>query len=620
MQTFARILAAIRAWLMTDRRWMWVLPAFVAAALQVAMICETATQPAFAIPLIDAAAYHQQAREILVDNIPREPFWQPPLYPYALALLYSMVGQSLLLVRLVHGMIFAPATALLTFFLARRLLSQGAAMAAALIVALYGPLVFYANQLLPTAAAATLDLAALLCIFRALERPSLARWAGAGVMIGVAGLAVPNALIMAPVAAVAGWRAARRAGGWSRAAAHVGMLALGIIAVLAPVAVRNRIVGGSWTPIATNGGINIFIGNNPRMDVTIATRPGIDWERLEIMPHVQGAVTPAAAECYFWREAGRFIVEHPLDFVLNLARKAWHTMTARELPRNFDLYVMRDYSHVLAPLVWRTKWFAFPFGLLAPFACAGIALYGARRREWTIMALVAILYLGSVALFFPAGRYRAPMIPLLAIFAVAAVTWLARWREQSVRQQVAWGVTLLLTAIAINLPAAFPTNKVDFRAELYNAIGTGLEVRGRRLDALEWYETAIKCDPRMADAHYNRANALANLRRNIEAAAAYREAIRLRPDHDKARVNLGLLFYGQGQIQNAMNEFSMAVAMNPMNPKAHANFAIALYGDGKFEEALEHFRAAAAINPTYLPTYQQVAAEIENRNKGKQPR
>jgi len=594
---------------MANRRWLAVILLVVAMAVQAAFVIETSRQAVFALPLIDSAAYHQQAQAILVDNVPREPFWQPPLYPYWLALVYTVVGTGMTAVRLIHGLLFGGAIALLTFAIARRLMGIVPACIAVLSVMCYGPLVWYLNQLLPVGLAIALDLAAIIFILRAIEHPSAGRWLAAGAAIGAAALAVPNALVLLPVAVGAVWYAARRAGSVRPAFfRNAGLIMLGALVAIAPVTIRNRVVGGAWVPIATNGGINFYIGNNPRIDVTIATRPGIDWDRMELLPHLRGVVPPAAADRFFWNEARRYITDAPGAWFRDLARKVRWLIHAREMPRNLDIYTVREGSWILQALVWRGDWFAVPFGLLAPLALVGFVMYGWRRIEWAVIASFILLYAGSIVCFFPAGRYRAPLIPALAICAVAGVAWL--WRERG--RTIAWsaGLGLLIAGgLAANWPVAMPTDRVSYDADMRNAIGAGVEVRGNRTEALQLYDAAIRADPSFADAHYNRANALTNLRRVPEAIESYRTAIRLRPDHDKARVNLGILLYKQNKIGAALNEFQMAVTMNPVNPKAHMNLGVVLYGNGNYDEALEHFRAAAAINPEYLVQVRQIEAQ-----------
>jgi hypothetical protein len=71
--------------------------------------------------VMDAQRYDALARGILAGGwLPREPFYQAPLYPYLLALVYAACGRSLVAVRLVQALLGA-LTAVLAAVVASRL-------------------------------------------------------------------------------------------------------------------------------------------------------------------------------------------------------------------------------------------------------------------------------------------------------------------------------------------------------------------------------------------------------------------------------------------------------------------------------------------------------------------
>ena len=61
-----------------------------------------------------------------------------------------------------------------------------------------------------------------------------------------------------------------------------------------------------------------------------------------------------------------------------------------------------------------------------------------------------------------------------------------------------------------------------------------------------------------------------------EAAAEFRTAIALRPDHSETHNNLGVVLKAQGQINEAIEEFRRAVALDPANADARRNLAAAI--------------------------------------------
>lgn len=194
---------------MGEGRWMVWAIVLAPVLVQALFVLETAGRPAFAFPLIDSAAYHGQALDILAGRGAREPFWQPPLYPYWLALVYHVVGTGMGAVRFVHGLLGVP-VALLTFAIGCRLATRRVAGVAALLTAVYGPLVFFMGQLLPVGLATVLLLTTLLLALRALERPTGGRWLVCGLALGLTVLAVANALALAVLLAAVAWQAGGR--------------------------------------------------------------------------------------------------------------------------------------------------------------------------------------------------------------------------------------------------------------------------------------------------------------------------------------------------------------------------------------------------------------------------
>lgn len=576
-----------------QRRWFpWVAAGVAALLVQVILVGETAFRAAFAFPLVDSSTYHQLAMALLKGAAPKTPYWQPPLYPWFLAFVYGVFGSSMVVARAAHGLV-GVAGVLLTLALGMRLWGRGIGLAAALGAALCGPLLFFETQLLPVGLAVVLDLALVLLVLRALDRPTGFRWLLAGLALGFAWLAVPNALVMAAVAGPAAWLCG--GGGWKGKAGRASAFVVGALLVMAPVAVRNGLVSGQWVLISSNSGINFYIGNNAHREVTVATRPGLDWERLTQLPYQSGARNAREADRYFWRQAGEYIRRQPGSFLKGLAVKSREFLAAREIPRNLDLYTMREHSVVLRVLTAKWAWFAFPFGLVGPLGLLGLALAWGRGREHRVTAAFVVVYALSVVLFFPTARYRAPLWPYFLIYGASAVVWL--FRRMRVPGAAWWiGVGGLgVAALAVNAPLAAPTDRVRFDAELENALGAAFQVRGNGEAALMRYERALERDPELADASYNKGVLLGGMKRREESMKAYRDVLRLRPDHDKARINLGIALYQNGSLGEAADMLEMATTLSPLNPNAWRNRAIVLGAMGRAEEAQACLQKAAGL-------------------------
>lgn len=78
-----------------------------------------------------------------------------------------------------------------------------------------------------------------------------------------------------------------------------------------------------------------------------------------------------------------------------------------------------------------------------------------------------------------------------------------------------------------------------------------------------------------------------------KAREYYLRALDLRPEDEKARCNLGALYFSQRLIGKALAEFELAIEHNPGSALAHYNLAI-LFADAKiYREAIREWELAA---------------------------
>ena len=173
----------------------------------------------------DAVAYDAWARAIAGgDWFGHEVFYQAPLYPYFLAVVYAVAGPSLLVVRLVQAAL-GGASCVLLAAAGRRFFSRGLGFAAGLVLAFYGPAVFFTGLVHKMALDLFFTTALLYALARAAEdaRP---RWSAlAGVALGCLALTRENALAWLPVLVVwLAWQRARIAGLPRRRFAAVGSI------------------------------------------------------------------------------------------------------------------------------------------------------------------------------------------------------------------------------------------------------------------------------------------------------------------------------------------------------------------------------------------------------------
>jgi 4-amino-4-deoxy-L-arabinose transferase-like glycosyltransferase len=199
-----------RRWLV-ENRWPWVIGTS-ALAVRLLYLLQSSASPLYSHPVVDAQTYSEQAAWLAAGHwlgVGEGPFWQPPLYPCFLGVVRALFPESFFsAARLIQAGLGAGAC-VLVYWLGRRWFAPPVGLLAGGAAALYGPLIYFDGELLPASLATLLNLAGLALLVRAGQRPSLPRYALAGLVFGLAAVTVSTVLVF--VAAAAAWVWWRRA-------------------------------------------------------------------------------------------------------------------------------------------------------------------------------------------------------------------------------------------------------------------------------------------------------------------------------------------------------------------------------------------------------------------------
>ena len=542
--------------------------------------------PFFFAPVVDAHSYVVQARQLVeVSWVGDKPFWQPPLYPYFLALIYAVSGDLYWTPRFIQCLLGAASCALV-FGIGRQVFGIRVGLLAGAMACLYGPSIYFEGELLPTALAVFLNLLLLFILLQSGRRWRQAL--AAGLVQGLAIVAVPNAALLAPCACLWYWKSAERA--VRSKLVWCLLFAAGASAVVGSVTARNWAVSGEFIPLSWNGGVNFYLGNHPDYDRLVGIRPGPEWEALMEQPLAAGQVGYAERSAYFYRQAGDWITSAPGDFVRLLGYKAFLLVRGEEIKRNQDVYFARTYSWLMGVLLWKIHHCAFPFGLLGPLAAVGMVLAWRHRPQAGLLLLCTGAYSASLLLFFITGRYRLPLVPLLLLFAGYALVWLVEQRRD--RQWRLLGIGLafvVLLGIAANAGLRPADPLAD--AEIHFDLGRVQAQRGQYAAAVRSFGTAVQFDPNYLRARHNLGAALAAMKRYDEAEAVYRQALAQAPDDRGLHLNLAALYRATGRYEQAAEHYRRVLAK-----KADAAVFLALgrvyKRMGATERAREAFAAA----------------------------
>lgn len=360
-------------------------------------------------------------------------YYQSPLYPYFLALVFKLTGGGNLIIPRLSQLVIGSFTAVLAFLLGRRIRGEAAGLVAGIIVSLYGPLIMYEAAFLRDGPITFLYTAFLYVLLSTRERPGGLRGLLLGALFGLCLLAKPNIIIMVPVMA---WSLAKAGSAsiprWSAASKRmIAALALGFVLAMGPLWARNATVGAPFFALDKGGPLEYIAGNIPE-----AAPSG-----LEITPRViemsraaQGSTLRAIMDVL------KLYKDRPQEFVRLQFVKTWVFLNGFEVPGNMNYYLEKRYvSFLRLPL--------FTWSLLLGLAALGLFAQRREYKKWLELYLyLALMSLGTIA-FFIVGRFKAPLVPVLAAFAGAGVTWVIGMMRE--RRLASAGMALIAAAAIV---------------------------------------------------------------------------------------------------------------------------------------------------------------------------
>lgn len=554
-----------------------------ALGLRLVHVFQMSAGPLFADPAVDAATYVDHATRLATGHWlgwGEGPFWQPPLYPYILALVKLAFPDAFFYIARIIQALIGAASCLLVYLIGRRAFSPVVGTVAAVAAALYGPSIYFDARLLPTGLATFLILVGLLLLMRAVERPSRLVFLAAGLLLGIASIAVATVLALIPLTAAwlcyRFWDQAGRGRSWG------GNFLLGAALAIAPVTLRNDIVGEDVVLISYNGGVNFYIGNNADYERTHALRPGWEWEALVALPLMEGITRPSAKSGFFYARAFEFIRESPLAYIALMGSKAAQFWRGDEIERNQEIYYWRKYSSILAVTLW--KWgLAFPFGLVSPLALIGLLVY-IRRQGITLPVVFVLGYSLAVVAFFVAARYRVPVVPLLLLFAVYGGRWLyGQWREKTFR--LALWPTVVLGVLVLLANWHLPPMDMRGTAATHNDLGNGYLRQGRREMALLKYQQAVRRDATYWQAWFNLGSMRA-LRGDLQGALPiFQRVLEHHPERADIWSNLAGAYVGLGDYRQATQTLERALRTAPPRPDIYVELLRLYIAQRQYDEA-----------------------------------
>lgn len=352
--------------------------------------------------------YAEKYAAAFFDGGPLPNAYRPPFYPIMLSPIMRFAPSPQWWIAGLHAILAV--SILAAVMRIARLGSANSATIPCLLVAIDPILVFQSGQIMTELLFTALLIWAILPWLH--DQPkSSASTATSGLLVGLAFLTRPT---MAPIFAAVGLSLMiRRRFGDCRAWLTAALVAL---AVALPWAIRNKVTEGELIFTTTHGGYTLWLANNPSFH-EVEVVGGRNWavsdefEKWQANSQLLTARTDGVSRDWRFRElAFDWIRANPED----AARSAGYRLSM------FWGLKPRSGPESLRPVI------GLFYVVLFSLAALGWLVTRSWQGPWLTATLVVVALSLVHTVYWSNMRFRAPIEPLLAIWAAAGIEWIVR--------------------------------------------------------------------------------------------------------------------------------------------------------------------------------------------------
>jgi tetratricopeptide (TPR) repeat protein len=542
--------------------------------------------PLFYHPNLDALFHHNWARDILKGNY--------------------KIGSSSIAFAIYCQHFLGALNTVLVYLLSRQFFPSKISALAGFIAVLYWPLIFFEGDLLVVTLAVFFDLLLLLSLALAVKRASVGFFVLSGILFGLAAITRPSILVLIPIIPLVFYLvrklpfeeakdspdkkqdSSRKILGWKIRSTVV---MAGLLVVVVPVLIRNYVIGRDFVPIASQGGVNFYIGNNPQSNGSRAVVPGAPADltgtyrgAIELAEKETGRpMKPSEVSNYYLKKGLGFIFDSPASAAKLFMKKLYLFWAGVERSNNkYIQFFWRRYGLGRIPLPG--------FWLVGPLALLGGMLLWRRRRELSLLYLFVVSYMVGVVLFFVNARFRLPVTPVLMIFSAYSLYYL----YSALRSKDPGFGKALLVLVLLEFPVnydfiAFRGVRAIDEAITYHELGNAFMQMGNKAAALNEYEKA----------------------RGVQEKYPTRAYLTFSDDID---YRLGLLYREKGELSKAIEALKRIGGKDEAAMHARNMLADCYLKKGMLDDAIQTYIEVQKISPDDVQS--RIGLAVAYRMKG----
>ena len=582
----------------------------------------SSNNPLFDPPVSDAKVYFDWAKEITSGQIKEGVFYMSPFYPYLIAGIFKLFGESVSSVVIVQHAV-GIINLFLIFIISKRVFGQKAAFVALILAALHAPLVFYESKfLLPTFTVLFYLLSLLLLLYQESEKPKFLLSFLTGLVIGIAVIHRPNILLFVPF--VLAWFFILHKSSLKPAFILCVLLLIGIALPVSPVTIHNYKASGEFILLTANTGINFYYGANKDAAPTFTRRESvsdsIEQEEEKAREKAETAMgrelSPKEISSYWMKRGFDEITGDFGKWFSYEINKLYWSINTYEIANNYNL----PFEKRSVPIL---KVFFIPFGVMSLLGFLGIVI--APKKDHKVLLLLFYLlslFIGLMA-FTVVSRFRIPLTIILSGFAgYGIIEYISLLKARNFNIEASKKYLLAtIVIVVLAFPTLYPYRKNTNPASTYHTLGILAFREGKYEKAIEYQRLAIRTYPPYADAYNNIGSCYKSMGDLDKAIENYDLASDSNPKYAESRFNAGLVYTQKEDFPNAIKKFEKAIEINPKYIKAKAYLAFALFNSGRQNEAIVISKELVQLfpeNAVYhhdLGLMQSLVGDLENARK-----
>ena len=558
---------------------------FIALVLRLVHVEQMGQSPLFDVPVAETKAYVETVAQLDGGTGKDEVAVTSPLYIWFLAGTTQLLGEGAAMPRRVQAFLGAVNCALL-WGLGRRVFGSRMGLVGGLVAALYGPLIYFDGELLPSTVVVLLELVLLHALMWADARAPQGLSAMGAWPFGVAGVAMGLTVLAGPHLALLGlvvlpwlWRSSRGIG-------KTGAFLVGIALM--------------WTPAA-------LVGNAAWWEAA----PGVERVGQRLYQLWQGSESLAQLDPYYARQHStvlaalmwRYGVAFPFGVVAPLALVGLGLCLTRVREREEDLLLLAIAGGAVGAALFSdaSAQTRLPFvAALLLFCGVGAVELSERVKTWPQRGLA----FGILVLLLGIFNMRADETN------ETARGWQHYWLGYAFERldmkvtaideyKAATAARVPAVEAYLSLAALYGQNGRYERAigtyrsllerwpeqrRVHMVLGDHYMMAQRPRQALEHYE-ALTAEGKFAEVLGRLGDARLMNGNRTGAKLAYRQLVEERPDSSRVRYQLARLCAAEGEIEEAVAAYRRLVEEPAWEVRAGVELAQLLVGREEWDEA-----------------------------------